>query len=554
MRLRVVIPVVLLLLWFVPLGAWRLFDPDEGRYAEIPREMLASGDWVIPHLNGLAYLEKPPLQYWATAVAYRAFGVHEWSARLWTALCGALGVALVAWLGTRLYGRTAGLLGALVLAGCGYYFLLARVLTLDMGLSCALQLALTGLVLLVAGEGAGAGSGAGAGGTAGARAPRYAPWLLALGVALAFLAKGLVGILIPGAVAVLYLLLRRDWGLVLRARPWWTLLALLLLAGPWVWLAAARNPEFLRFFFVHEHFQRFLTRVHDRYEPDWYFIPVLLLGFLPWTTLLPRILLDAARAARGGAGAAWMLLLWVGFVFLFFSLSQSKLIPYIVPLFPALALLAGPALERCAPRRLAGHLATAALAFALLAAALAVYAATAEGLRRAAQLGPEGVRGLYAALLVAVAGLGLGAWWAARGARLAAVGAAAVASMVVVTGLLYTSNAVERQREQMAVIASLRSVLRPESAFYCVDDYTQPVTFYLQRSCTLVKYQGEMQFGLRQQPSLGLPDLAAFAAQWPAASAPVALIRPGTYPELVRMGVPLRVIYTSRSYVVAVRP
>jgi len=126
--------------------------------------------------------------------------------------------------------------------------------------------------------------------------------------------------------------------------------------------------------------------------------------------------------------------------------------------------------------------------------------------------------------------------------------------MVVVTGLLYTSNAVERQREQMAVIASLRSVLRPESAFYCVDDYTQPVTFYLQRSCTLVKYQGEMQFGLRQQPSLGLPDYRAFAAQPPAASAPVALIRPGTYPELVRMGVPLRVIYTSRSYVVAVRP
>jgi 4-amino-4-deoxy-L-arabinose transferase-like glycosyltransferase len=428
------------------------------------------------------------------------------------------------------------------------------VLTLDMGLSCALQLALTGLVLLVAGEGGGAGTGAGAGGTASARAQRYAPWLLALGVALAFLAKGLVGILIPGAVAVLYLLLRRDWGLVLRARPWWTLLALLLLAGPWVWLAAVRNPEFLRFFFVHEHFQRFLTRVHDRYEPDWYFIPVLLLGFLPWATLLPRILLDAARAARGGAGAAWMLLLWVGFVFLFFSLSQSKLIPYIVPLFPALALLAGPALERIAPRRLAWHLAAAALAFVLLVAALAVYAATPAGLRGAAQLGPEGVRGLYTALLLAVAGLGLGAWWAARGARLAAVGVAAVASMAAVTGLLCTSNAVERQREQMAVIASLRSALRPESAFYCVDDYTQPVTFYLQRSCTLVKYEGEMQFGLRQQPSLGLPDLAAFAAEWPAASAPVALIRPGTYPELVRMGVPLRVIYTSRSYVAAVRP
>ncbi|MFO1402234.1 MAG: glycosyltransferase family 39 protein [Steroidobacteraceae bacterium] len=551
MRLRAAALLLLLLLvWFLPLGGWRLFDPDEGRYAEIPREMLAGGDWVIPRLNGLAYLEKPPLQYWATAVAYRAFGVHEWSARLFTALSGALGVVLAFWLGARLHGRTAGLLGALVLAGCSYYFLLAHMMTLDMGLSFALQLALTGLVLLVAGRGAGGG----AGDAAGARAPGYAPWLLALGVALAFLAKGLVGILVPGGVAVLYLLLRRDWGLVLRARPWWTLLALLLLAGPWVYLAAGRNAGFLQFFFVHEHFQRFLTRVHDRYEPDWFFVPVLLVGFLPWTLLLPRILLDAIRAARGGQGAAWLLLLWVAFVFAFFSLSQSKLIPYIVPLFPALALLAGPALERIAPRRLAWHLLAAALAFVLLVVALAVYAATPAGLQHAAELGPDVARGVYALLLVAAAGLGLGAWWAARGARVGAVAAAALASMVAVTGLLVASNSTGRQREQMAVIASLRPVLRPESEFFCVDDYTQPVTFYLQRSCTLVKYTGEMLFGLRQQPQLGLPDLAAFAARWPLARAPVALIRPAAYPELVRMGVPMRVIYTSGSYVAAVRP
>lgn len=547
MRLRSVapllLPVLLLLLWFLPLGSWRLFDPDEGRYAEIPREMLAGGDWVIPRLNGLQYLEKPPLQYWATALAYRAFGVHEWSARLWTALCGALGVWLVAWLGTRLYGRTAGLLAALALAGSGYYFLLAHMLTLDMGLSFALQLALTALVLLVADEGGGAGT----------PAARRAPWLLALGVAAAFLAKGLVGILIPGAVAVLYVLLRRDWALVLRARPWWTLLALLLLAGPWVWLATERNPQFLQFFFVHEHFQRFLTRVHDRYEPDWFFIPVLLVGCLPWTTLLPRIAAHTWRAARAGERATWMLLLWVAFVFAFFSLSQSKLIPYIVPLFPALALLAGPALERCPPRRLAGHLAAAAVATVLLVAGLAWYAGSAAGQLRVAQLGMDGTRALYATLLLGAVGCGLGAWLAARGARLAAVATAAVATMVTVTGTLCTSNLVERQRDQMAVIASLASVLQPDSEFYCVDDYTQPVTFYLRRSCTLVKYEGEMQFGLRQEPERGLAGLEDFAARWPVARAPVALIRPVAYAALVRMGVPLRVIYTSRSYVAAVR-
>ncbi len=535
---------LLLLLWFLPLGAWRLFDPDEGRYAEIPREMVSGGDWVIPRLNGLQYLEKPPLQYWATAVAYRLFGVGEWSARLWTALCGALGVALAAWLGTRLYGRNAGLLAALVLAGSGYYFLLARVLTLDMGLAFALQLALSGLVLLVAEPRD----------PAQARAARWAPWLLALGVALAFLAKGLVGILIPGAVAGAYVLVRRDWGLVLRARPWWTLLALLLLAGPWVYLAAARNPQFLHFFFVHEHFQRFLTRVHDRYEPGWYFVPVLLLGFLPWTTLLPQIAVHTWRALRAGERAAWMLTLWVVFVFAFFSLSQSKLIPYIVPLFPALALLAGPAIAALPPRRLAWHLGAVALALALLVAALAVYAGTGAGERQAALLGSGGVRALYASLLLGAAGCILAARWAARGARLAGVAAATLATLASVTGLLCTSSAVERQRDQTAVIASLAAALRPDSAFYCVDDYTQPVVFYLQRTCTLVKYTGEMQFGLQQEPWRGLPDLAAFAAHWPQARAPVALIRPAAHAELVRMGVPLRVIYTSRSYVAAVRP
>ncbi len=546
MRPRTAAPLLLLLLlWFLPLGSWYLFDPDEGRYAEIPREMLAGGDWVIPRLNGIVYLEKPPLQYWATALAYGLFGVHEWSARLWTALCGLAGVSLAAWLGMRLYGRTAGLLAALVLAGSGYYFLLTRVLTLDMGLSFALQLALTGLVLLVAGEGNGARE---------ARATRLAPWLLALGVALAFLTKGLVGILIPAAVAGLYVLLRRDWALVLRARPWWTLLALLLLAGPWVTLAAARNSEFLQFFFVHEHFQRFLTRVHDRYEPDWYFIPVLLVGFLPWTTLLPGILAHSWRALRAGDRATWMLALWVVFIFGFFSLSQSKLIPYIVPLFPALALLAAPALERIAPRRLAGHLAAPALALLLLLVALAWYAGTDAGLGHAAQLGPSGVGALYATLLLGAAGCGIGAWLAARAARLAAVAAAALATLVTVTGLLLTSNGIGRQREQMAVIASLESALQPDSAFYCVADYTQPVVFYLRRACTLVQYEGEMQLGLRQEPWRGVPDLVAFAAHWPEARAPVALVRPAAYSELVRMGVPLRVIYTSRSYVAAVRP
>lgn len=195
-----------MVIWFLPLGSYRLFNPDEGRYAEIAREMAVSGDWVTPRLDALRYFEKPPLQYWATAATYRAFGESEWSARLWAALTGFLGLLLTGWIGARLYGATAGALAALVQAGALLYLGLARILTLDMGLTATLELALCGLLLLVQQDRKDADA-------------RLGAWLLALGVALAFLAKGLVGILIPGAVGVLYMLLRRDWGLILRARP-----------------------------------------------------------------------------------------------------------------------------------------------------------------------------------------------------------------------------------------------------------------------------------------------------------------------------------------------
>src|SRR5258708_6001358 len=113
-RLRLAALLGAMVIWFLPLGSYRLFNPDEGRYAEIAREMAASGDWVTPRLDALRYFEKPPLQYWATAAAYQAFGESEWSARLWAALTGFLGLLLTGWIGSRLYGAAAGTLAALV--------------------------------------------------------------------------------------------------------------------------------------------------------------------------------------------------------------------------------------------------------------------------------------------------------------------------------------------------------------------------------------------------------------------------------------------------------
>jgi len=525
-----------MVLWFLPLGSYRLFDPDEGRYAEIPREMVASGDWVTPRLNDLRYFEKPPLQYWATAVTYEVFGQHDWSARLWVALSGFLGVLLTAWIGTRLYGSLAGALAALVQAGALLYLGLARISTLDMGLTATLELALVGLLLLVQRNGSEQ------------RARQGALWL-AIGVALAFLSKGLVGILIPGSVAVLYLLLRRDWSLLWRARPWWTLLALALIAAPWVVLVERRNPGFAQFFFVHEQFARFLTRVHQRYQPDWFFVPVLLLGYMPWTPLLVWIARRSWRDIRSGDGVSLVLAIWVVFSFVFFSLSQSKLIPYILPLFPALSLLAGRTLALVEARSAQLALGIAALLWGALGlAALWVWKSSALMARFDLPPGPV-VPTIAASFLLAALLTALAAWLARSRGVLPATAVASLGSVLLVTALLSTADHLPGQRHNRALVAAASAHMTAGSAFYCVDAYQQSIPFYLRRTCTLVGYRGELDFGLSQEPDRWIPDLEQFAARWRAVPDALAVVRPESYEQLRRMGLPMRVIYTAPTLV-----
>lgn len=529
-----------MVLWFLPLGSYRLFDPDEGRYAEIPREMVASGDWVTPRLNDLRYFEKPPLQYWATALTYETFGQHEWSARLWVALSGFLAVLLTAWIGTRLYGALTGALAALVQGGALLYLGLARISTLDMGLTATLELALVGLLLLVH-------PGRREEGT------RLGAVLLAMGVALAFLSKGLVGILIPGVTAACYLLIRRDWSLIWRARPWWTVLALALFALPWIVLVERRNPGFAQFFFVHEQFARFLTRVHQRYQPDWFFVPVLLLGFMPWTPLLGSIARRSWRDSIAGDGPCLMLSIWALFSFIFFSLSQSKLIPYILPLFPALSLLAGRALARAEPVQVRRALWIASALWAALGlAALGLWESPAMALRLDLPDGPVVPAVATSFLIVALINI-LASWLAHRRGVLPATATAAVGSILLVSALLLAADRLPAQRHNRGMVAAAAAHLHEGTSFYCVDAYAQSIPFYLRRTCTLVGYRGELDFGLSAEPQRWIPDLQQFAARWRTAADALAVIRPESYVLLQRMGLPMRVIYTAPNLVAVVR-
>ena len=328
-------------LWLATLAARPLFNPDEGRYAEIPREMLSRGDWVIPHLNGLAYIEKPPLQYWATAISYGLLGTNEFAARLYTALT-ALGTAFMVWLvARRLWSPAAGWRAAAVLAGMLMFVVLGQLLTLDMSLTFYLTLSLGGFLLAQQ-----------------ATQPRRWMSLAWVAAALGVLTKGLVAAAIPAAVLSLYSLYARDFTPWRRLCIAWGLPLFLAITVPWHWLAARRLPGFLEFYFIHEHVARYLTPVSDRQESWWFFGGVFLAGSMPWTLPALRVLAVGWRRRRPGGGAsmsdpprtgssslgsefqpALFLWIWVVFIGVFFSLSDSKLMPYILPLMPALALL-----------------------------------------------------------------------------------------------------------------------------------------------------------------------------------------------------------------------
>ena len=311
-----------LVLFFYRLGVPGLMDPDEGRYAEIAREVLVLKDWLIPHLNLLPYLEKPPLVYWLTAVGFKVFGYTETAARLPSAVSALGGVFLAYGLGRALWGPGPGVLGALVLASAAGYVALGRILTLDMTFALCLNLGI-GLGYLALSRGQN----------------RLWPWAyLALG--LAVLTKGPVALVLAGLTWVIWVVVsRRTWRPLVQ--PWgWALLAVITL--PWLVYVQWRYPEFFRFFILEQHFGRFLTpAIHP--EPLYYYVPVLLGLLLPWTWLLPWTL---------AAGGRWrdpdyrFLVIWAAVMVVFFSLSRGKLVPYILPALLPLALLVGHGLAR----------------------------------------------------------------------------------------------------------------------------------------------------------------------------------------------------------------
>lgn len=488
----------LFVVWFGTLDYRTLVRPDEGRYAEIPREMTVTGDWLTPRLNGIKYFEKPPLQYWATAVAYKAFGEHEWTARLWPALTGFLSVLLAWWTGRRLWGTQAGNLAAAILSSMLLYIGMSHLITLDMGLGFFLQVAWTAFLFAQRDETG--------------RWRRWA-WLMWASLALAVLSKGIVALVLCGGTLVGYTLWHRDLTPWKRLAPVTGVVLFLLIAAPWFVAVSRANPEFARFFFIHEHFERFLTKVHRRYKPDWYFIPVYLLGALPWTFMLLHALVKSVRREAERFQTQRFLVLWAALTFVFFSLSDSKLPPYIVPIFPAMALLGGRHLANLSRRALLWHLGVLSVLMPLLMGLVMYVEKTYD--QDSSDVMIQGflhwvwvAGGLQIAATFTAFALG----WARR--NTAALYSLAIGGMIGTHGLMLGHDNLSLSSSSAYIAKVARPLLTPGVPFYSVQRYEQTLPFYLKRTITVVSSPDELEFGLQQEPEKWIPSPEEFRRRW----------------------------------------
>ncbi len=526
------------LIWFSNLEYRTLIKPDEGRYAEIPREMVASGDWVTPRLNDLKYFEKPPLQYWATATAYELFGEHQWTARLWTGLTGFAGLLLVWFTGLRLFGREAALYSALLLSSSMLYAMIGHINTLDMGVTFFISLGIFSFLL--------------------AQDTGSEKWMLLAwaGLGLSVLSKGLMGIVLPGAAVFIYCLVRRDFS-VLKRMSWLKGLAVFLaITVPWFYFVIKANPEFFDKFFIYEHYTRFTTRELGRYQPWYYFVPILIAGALPWTALMFDALFHIGKPSGSGKKSfhpALFLLIWAVFIYFFFSISDSKLPSYLLPMFPAMALLMGRRLVEIRARLLFWYVATA-LPFAAVLLAVSLNVARFADTPNQKELYPHYEAWLVTASLILISGILIGMMLLWKNRKMPAVIIIAIASLLAAQLGVSGYNTVARERSAKHIAEAIRGEIKPGVPFYSVMMYEQTLPFYLKRTFTLVQYQDEMGFGIKQEPSRWVPTLEDFKKVWGDQREAYAIMQVQTYPILQQMGFRMRIIFRDRQHIVVEKP
>ncbi len=311
-------------LFFFQSGKMALTDPDETFYAQTAKEMLARNEWVTPYLYDKPQFEKPILFYWLVEASYKVFGINEFAARFPSAVFGLIGVIAIYFLGALLFGKRAGMLSAVMLAVNVEYVILSRACVTDMVLSTFMLL---GALFFFYGY---------------LKGKNYFYLLSAAGFGLATLTKGPVAILLAGSIIFIYLILAKDLKSIKKMPVLLMALVFTITAAPWYLIAyKLHGMSFIDAFFGFHNVTRFLEAEHKIGSQFYYNVPVVLGGFFPWSVFLPVGLWNMFKRGRNKFKPEIFVLVWFFVIFIFFSISSTKLPTYIFPCFMSLALVTG---------------------------------------------------------------------------------------------------------------------------------------------------------------------------------------------------------------------
>ena len=521
------------IIWFSLLGYRDLIDPDEGRYADVASAMLSTGDWVTPRLNGYKFFDKPPMHYWGSAISMAILDETNAAARLWCAGTGFFSALWMWFLAYRLYGQSAGRYTFLIILSSTLYVVIGHANVLDMSVSAFLALTLGAFALAQSERNT---------------ESKGQKWMLLswAGLAGAVLSKGLIGIVFPGAAITLYSLWQRDWALWRHLHIAKGASLFLFLVMPWFILVSQANEQFLHYFFIHEHFERFTSNVHTRNQPWWYFIAVLSVGFLPWIINIGSAIVKPTfswRVTRPGTFEASRLF-WVyaAFIFLFFSYSHSKLAPYILPIFPFLALLAG---EKMANNK---QFFSSAIISGLIAIIVVILAWKIVDFARPHK--PIAIFLAYRPWLIAAAiSMAMASVLAFFYRKKPGVAIAAIALCAMLAFQMgswgYQSHSSIRSAKLMAdAIRAYPSYRTAEELkIYVLDRFEYSLPYYLQRKITVVVFKGNMEFGIGREPGDWIASEEAFLPLWLKPTQALAILSVQKYAEWQEQKIPMHVVY-----------
>ncbi|MBI4500810.1 MAG: glycosyltransferase family 39 protein, partial [Gemmatimonadetes bacterium] len=464
-----------------------LLDPDEGRNAEVAREMAASDDYLLPRLDGLPYPDKPLLFFAAGALAMELAGPTAFAARLPSLLFTAGTLILVWWLGRRWFGEPAGWIAAIATAASPLTLAFARTVIFDSTLTFFVVLAVSAFHEAAESAGRRVGGSRATGTndpptrpTARGGGAEWWPALAWASIALGVLTKGPIALGLPLMIAIPYLVWRKAWKALVDPVGLLLFLAIVL---PWVRYMSERVPGYLRYVLLTETFQRLTTPALQRIGPWWYFTPILLLGALPWSVValgnIRRVGGSADRQVGGSAGRRIvLLLLWIIAPLVFFSLSQSKRPQYVLPLVPAIGLLVGSMWTERGAKTGGVALAVIGAAILLVHGSLPPYIHSMTPQVASA----VGSTAIPLGLICATSGAVAFGWSARADIALLAL-SFPTAAIPVVSGRLM--NEIGRDRSAAELARAIQPALSQETEVVGVRAYPLSLPFYLNRTITL---------------------------------------------------------------------